>query len=85
MTVNELLEVLTELSENFGESEIRLMTQSTYPFENDIHGIAVSGDIPAEGDEEDVPTSDDPEVVYIVEGNQLGYGNRNAWDVARRL
>ncbi len=85
MNVNGLLEVLTELSESFGESEVRLMTQEGWPFENDIHGIAVSGDILTEGDEDDVPTSDDPEVVYIVEGNQIKYGNKNAWNVARRF
>jgi hypothetical protein len=44
--------------------------------------ISESGD---SDDDEDSSESDaDASVVYIVEQDQLGYGTKRAWDVARR-
>ncbi len=83
-TLGELIAALQDLEDDFGESEVRLMTQQSYPFENGIYGVAVSGDIPVDSDD-DPPESFDPEVVYIIEGQQIKYGNKDAWEVARRL
>ena len=85
MTVDELIERLEEYRELIGgDTEVRLMTQQNWPFENSICGI-VSGkeindaaDEDNPGDDDDV---DDDTIVYIVEGGQLGYGTKRAWEV----
>ncbi len=86
MTINELIERLEEYRDEFGDIEVRLMTQSHYPFENTIAGLASDAEINAAGDEEDPEDDgdvDDDDVLYIVEGQQLGYGTKRAWKVAR--
>ena len=82
MTLNELIERLEEYR------DVRLMTQQNWPFENAITGL-VSGaeinDAEADDDDEGVDTGTDVEtdaVVYIVEGEQLGYGSKRAWETA---
>lgn len=86
MTVNELIERLEEYRDELGDVEVRLMTQSNWPFENGIVGLASGAEI-NEAENEDDPDDDgdvdDDDVVYIVEGQQLGYGTKRAWDVAR--
>jgi hypothetical protein len=89
MTLNELIERLEEYRDLLGEDcEVRLMTQQNWPFENAITGL-VSGaeinDAEVDDDDEDVDTGTDVEtdaVVYIVEGEQLGYGSKRAWEAA---
>jgi hypothetical protein len=86
MTVNELIERLEEYRDEFGDAEVRLMTQSNWPFENGIAGLASGAEINAAGDEDDPEDDgdvDDDDVVYIVEGQQMGYGTKRAWEVAR--
>jgi hypothetical protein len=82
MTVDEMIQRLEEYRDALGgDAEVRLMTQQNWPFENDIYGV-VSGDEinqPCDDDDEDV---DDDRVVFIVEGRQLGYGSKRAWDAA---
>ena len=86
MTLNELIERLEEYRDLLGEDcEVRLMTQQNWPFENAITGL-VSGTEINESDEDD-DDRDDEDVnedaaVYIVEGSQLGYGSKRAWDAA---
>ena len=86
MTVNELIERLEEYRDELGDVEVRLMTQSHYPFENGIAGLA-SGQEINDGEDSDDPNDDgnvdDDDVVYIVEGEQLCYGTKRAWQVAR--
>lgn len=89
MTLNELIERLEEYRDLHGEDcEVRLMTQQNWPFENAITGLVSGAEInDAEGDDDDegVETGTDVEtdaVVYIVEGEQLGYGSKRAWDTA---
>ena len=87
MTLNELIERLEEYRDQRGEdTEVRLMTQQNWPFENAITGLVSGAEInesedddDEDADEEDV---DDDQVVYIVEGTQLGYGSKRAWDAA---
>ncbi len=68
------------------------MTQQQWPFENRICGL-VSGqemkDASDEADDEDdegeSDESDEAEdaVLYIVEGGQIGYGSKRAWEACR--
>lgn len=81
MTINELIEALEEYREEIGgDAEVRLMTQSNWPFEYGIAGLASGAEIRDAADHEDVP---DENVLYIVEGSQFGYGAKEAWEVAR--
>lgn len=85
MTVDELIERLEEYRELIGgDTEVRLMTQQNWPFENSICGI-VSGKEINDAADEDNPSDDDDvdedAIVYIVEGSQLGYGTKRAWEV----
>jgi len=89
MTINELIERLEEYRDEIGgDIEVRLMTQENWPFENSIRGLCSGKEISESGDsdsDEDSSESDaDASVVYIVEQDQLGYGTKRAWDVARR-
>ena len=86
MTIDQLIGRLEEYRETLGgETEVRLMTQQNWPFENEITGLASGEEInavcPPEDacDDQDVP---DDAVVYIVEGAQRCYGSGRAWDVA---
>ena len=87
MTLNELIERLEEYRVLHGEDcEVRLMTQQNWPFENAIIGL-VSGAEINDTDEDDDEDTDDEDVdedavVYIVEGTQLGYGSKRAWEAA---
>ena len=82
MTLNELIERLEEYRDLHGEDcEVRLMTQQNWPFENAIIGL-VSGAEINESDEDDDACVEDDAVVYIVEGTQLKYGSKRAWDAA---
>ena len=82
MTLNELIERLEEYKDELGgEAEVRLMTQQNWPFENAITGL-VSGTEINESDEDDDACVEDDAVVYIVEGTQLKYGSKRAWDAA---
>jgi len=84
MTIDELIARLEEYREEIGgDIEVRLMTQPNWPFENSVAGLASGAEIndQTEGDaDEDV---NDDNVVFIVEGQQLGYGSKRAWDTAR--
>ena len=81
MTLNDLIERLENYREDLGgETEVRLMTQQNWPFENKIYGLCSSDEI-QEADEDPDEEPED-EIIYIVEGNQLGYGNSTAWEAA---
>lgn len=85
MTISELIERLEEYRDELGDVEVRLMTQSNWPFENGIVGLASGAEINAAAEEEDPEDDgdvDDDDVVYIVEGQQLCYGTKRAWEVA---
>ena len=85
MTISELIERLEEYRDELGDVEVRLMTQSNWPFENGIVGLASGAEINAaidEDDPEDDGDVDDDDLVYIVEGQQLCYGTKRAWEVA---
>ncbi len=86
MTIDELIARLEDYRDEIGgDAEVRLMTQQNWPFENTICGLA-SGEInDFDEDDEDGDDADDAaddSVLFIVEGQQLGYGTKRAWDVA---
>jgi hypothetical protein len=80
MTINELIERLEDYRDEVGgDAEVRLMTQSNWPFENTIFGLCSTDEIRDASESEDEP---DDDVLYIVEGTQLGYGTKTAWTAA---
>ena len=91
MTIDELIARLEDYRDEIGgEAEVRLMTQQNWPFENSVYGLVSGAEIndyqddedgDKDGDEDDDAAEDS--VLFIVEGQQLGYGTKRAWDVAR--
>jgi hypothetical protein len=88
MTIDELIARLKDYRDEIGgDAEVRLMTQQNWPFENSIYGLASGAEI-NDYDEDDEDGGDDDDaaedaVLFIVEGQQLGYGTKRAWEVAR--
>ena len=86
MTINEMIERLEEYRDTIGgDAEVRLMTQSNWPFENDIFGLASGEEINDAADDQEPDDDGDvdaDQVVYICEGQQLCYGTKRAWEVA---
>jgi hypothetical protein len=88
MTIDELIARLEDYRDEIGgDAEVRLMTQQNWPFENSIYGLASGAEI-NDYDEDDEDGGDDDDasedaVLFIVEGQQLGYGTKRAWEVAR--
>lgn len=72
MTKAELIDLLDEFPD---DTDVRLMTQQSYPFENALLGIWAGED-----DEGRDRSRAKRPVVYLVEGDQLGYGTKKAWD-----
>ena len=82
MTIDELIERLEDYRDSLGgDTSVRLMTQQNWPFENEIVGLASGEEINDRDDGEDEDVDDD-RVVFIVEGQQRGYGSKRAWEVA---
>lgn len=77
MTVSELIDLL---SEQDPDAPVRIMLQPTYPLESNVAGIWANDS----GDPDDAFIEDDEDTgkrpVFIVEGNQRGYGTKRAWD-----
>jgi len=91
MTIDELIARLEDYRDEIGgDAQVRLMTQQNWPFENSIYGLASGAEINDYQDDEDGDKDGDDDddaaedaVLFIVEGQQLGYGTKRAWDVAR--
>lgn len=86
MKVRELIDILVDLDE---EAEVFIMSQQQWPFENALHGVTTRGDISeavADVDREDgeLPKGTATTDVFLVEGTQLRYGSKDAWDAAVR-
>lgn len=87
MSVNGLIERLEEYRDLVGgDAEVRLVTQSNWPLEYSILGVCSDSDVVAASDDPDIKFfssyRESESVVYIVEGGQLGYGKKGAWDAA---
>ena len=96
MKVHELIAILEDMDP---DADVYLMSQESWPFEHSIVGVCQREDFteadpdadaeaeppPADGDRWAAPGSSLPmNDVFIVEGRQLRYGSKAAWDVARR-
>jgi len=87
MKVSDLLRMLEGCDP---DANVLIMSQPNWPFEYSVRGIATREDIESsdEGDEGEGGACDaegtSKNDVFIVEGTQLRYGNRDAWSAARR-
>ena len=77
MKVHELIEALEDMDDP--EAQVFIMSQKSWPFEYSIHSVLQRSDFEGEpaGDIEETDTSSLD--VFIVEGEQLRYGNKDAW------
>lgn len=88
MTLDTLIEILNDYREEFGgNAEVRLMTQQNWPFENRICGLTSGQEMNEAMDNDDDEADDndvaDDAVIFIVEGEQLSYGSKRAWETCR--
>lgn len=90
MKVSELIELLEEQDP---DAEVLVMSQPNWPFELGISGVTTRDEMlraDAEERDEDDERAErlDPGTarndVFIVEGDQLRYGSKTAWNVATR-
>lgn len=89
MKVRDLIEILEDQDP---DAEVLIMSQQSWPFENAIAGVAVREEIVEDDEDLDDLEREEPRYekgtaandVFIVEGQQLRYGSRAAWDAARR-
>ena len=77
MKVRELIDRLGEYSE---EAEVRLVHQPRYPLESTLGGVVGESEI---REHEGFDLGDEAEVVYLLEGRQIGYGRAVVWEAAR--
>jgi hypothetical protein len=88
MTLDNLIEILNDYREELGgDAEVRLMTQQNWPFENRICGVTSGRDMNdatnEEMDEDEAEDVAEDTTVYIVEGGQICYGSKRAWETCR--
>lgn len=91
MTIDELIEKLQELKfELNGDTEILLMTQERRPLTHDIHGIVSGEEINKYWEEEEGNKEKEEEesinnnTLYIIQGDDVGYGSKDAWDATQQ-
>jgi hypothetical protein len=75
--VRQLIDLLSDYSP---EAEVRLAIQPRYPLEAHVAGVVSQSEIRAHSGKE--LGYDEPEVVFLLEGEQIGYGPAVAWDAA---
>jgi len=90
MTVSELIELLEDCDP---DAQVLLMSQPSWPFEHSVAGVTIRSDVDDdegehgdEDEEREAPRADGtrPNDVFILEGQQLRYGSRDAWSGAAR-
>lgn len=92
MTVGDLIRVLQVLDE---DTEVRIASQPSWPFEYAIDGVTTKRRVQERENEagyrEDVPyaegeeVSEEQDIAFIVEGEQLCYGSRVPFDRATHI
>lgn len=75
MKVQKLTDLLSEYSP---EADVRLIHQPRYPLLSALAGIVSESEIRAHEGRD--LGDDEPEVVFLLEGQPLGYGRASAWD-----
>ena len=79
-TLRDLIEMLEEAATELGDdTKVRLVMQPSWPMEYEIAGVVSGQQINDEGDENDQDVADD-NVLYLVEGSQIGYGSKRAFE-----
>ena len=92
MKVHELIEILQEMDP---EADVFLAVQPGYPFEHSVAGVCQRGDWLDDADDTAQPWADgdrwgasDDQLpkndVLLIDGGQVRYGAKAAWDAARR-
>ena len=91
MTVQELITILETMDP---DAQVLMTISREWPFEYSVQGVAVRSDfVEYDDDDDDISERPDdaygkpqphPDDVLLVEGEQLRYGVKAAWDVARR-
>ena len=76
MTVRELIRILEELPPS---ATVLLGTQQSYPFESELAGVVQREDF-SHREDEDWEHGVEPDDVLLLEGDQLRYGNSDAWE-----
>ena len=81
MTVADLIELLEDMPP---DARVFIMSQQSYPFECAVSGVTTRLDMGQFDDEDDAPKTDNdgemrPTDVFIVEGQQIRYGDKAAW------
>ena len=74
------------LSENDFSFTTTEMTQQNWPFENRICGVTSGQEMNDTNDDDEADDDQDvadENIVYIVEGGQICYGSKRAWDTCR--
>jgi hypothetical protein len=81
-TLRDLIELLEEAATELGDdAKVRLVMQPSWPLEYEIAGVVSGQQINDEGDEdEDDQDVADDKVLYLVEGSQIGYGSKRAFE-----
>ena len=80
ITVGELIELLEQYDR---DAQVLLMEQPGWPFEYSINGVVSREEIINQEPDEDLAELGDGEEindVFILEGTQLRYGSKKAWD-----
>lgn len=72
MTLNEFRELTKDMD---GDVELRLMTQPNYPLESEVNGLTLRSRFDSDAIEQGKE-----EKLYLLEGGQIGYGRRAAWN-----
>ena len=73
MTAGELIKRLSDYDEN---TPVHIVIQPNWPLESNIEGVKSREEM---GDEIGDPLKDGENIVYITEGEQIGYGDKLAW------
>jgi hypothetical protein len=83
MTVQQLIELLKREDQ---DAEVMLAQQPSWPFEYSVRGVVARREFDEPEDDECRGPDDNRREndVFIVEGSQLRYGHRDAFDAARR-
>ena len=86
MTVEELIEILEDMDP---DAEVLLVHQRQWPFECSLAGVTTREEVVGPDGEEDpgrdLAWNSPPRRgsdIFLLEGEQLRYGNAAAWDVA---
>jgi hypothetical protein len=73
VTVGKLIEALSRYPE---DANVLIANQPSYPFEVEILGVGTRESIDDDNNHDGTDKSD----VFLVEGDQLRYGNSEIWD-----